>query len=155
MALQPGDMAPDFELTNHRRQPVKLSDFRGRKNVVLAFHPMAFTPVCANQMTGYEADLGRFEEADAVVFGVSTDPQPCKAGWSTAMGGISFDMLSDFHPHGAVSTLFGVYRDQDGISERAVFVIDKQGRIAWSRVYDIPDQPDNGEIFTALEALRT
>lgn len=68
-------------------------------------------------------------------------------------GGLSFDMLSDFHPHGAVSQKYRVYREQDGISERAVFVIDKQGRIAWSKVYDIPDQPDNTEIFAALESM--
>lgn len=153
MALQDGETAPDFELTNHRRSPVKLSDFRGKRHVVLAFHPMAFTPVCASQMTGYEADLQRFEQADAIVFGISTDPQPCKAGWATVLGGLSFDMLSDFHPHGAVSQKYGVYREQDGISERAVFVIDKQGRIAWSKVYDIPDQPDNAEIFAALDSM--
>lgn len=153
MALRAGETAPDFEMTNHRRTAVRLSDFNGKKNVVLAFHPMAFTPVCASMMTGYEKDLARFEAADAVVFGVSTDPQPCKAGWATALGGISFDMLSDFHPHGAVSQRYGVYREEDGISERAVFVIDKQGRIAWSKVYDIPEQPDNAEIFAVLDSL--
>jgi peroxiredoxin len=153
MPLKAGDHAPEFELTNHRRQAVKLSDFRGRKNVVLAFHPMAFTPVCANQMTGYEADLPKFHRADTVVFGISTDPQPSKAGWASALGTISFDMLSDFHPHGAVARMFGVYREQDGFSERAVFVIDKQGTIAWSKVYDIPEQPDNAEIFKVLERL--
>jgi peroxiredoxin len=154
MALRAGEAAPDFEMTNHRRAAVRLSDFLGKKNVVLAFHPMAFTPVCAGMMTGYEKELARFEAADAVVFGVSTDPQPCKAGWATALGGISFDMLSDFHPHGAVSQRYGVYREEDGISERAVFVIDKQGRIAWSKVYDIPEQPDNAEILAALDSLR-
>jgi peroxiredoxin len=153
MALKAGERAPEFELTNHRRQPVSLSDFRGRKNVVVAFHPMAFTPVCANQMTGYEADLPKFDRADTVVFGISTDPQPSKAGWASALGTISFDMLSDFHPHGAVARQFGVYREQDGFSERAVFVIDKQGTIAWSKVYDIPEQPDNAEIFTVLDTL--
>jgi peroxiredoxin len=154
MALRAGEMAPDFEMTNHRRSAVRLSDFKGRKNVVLAFHPMAFTPVCASMMTGYEKDLAQFDRADAVVFGVSTDPQPCKAGWATALGGVSFDMLSDFHPHGDVSQRYGVYREQDGLSERAVFVIDKTGRIAWSKVYDMDTLPDSAEIFTALETLR-
>lgn len=154
MALKAGEQAPDFELTNHRRGTVTLSDFRGKKNVVLGFHPMAFTPVCANQMRGYEADLPKFERADTVVFGVSTDPQPCKAGWADTLGSISFDMLSDFHPHGAVSQKYGVYRAQDGFSERAVFVIDKQGKVAWSKVYDMPELPDNKEIFAALEKLR-
>jgi peroxiredoxin len=154
MALRAGEMAPDFEMTNHRRQKVRLSDFRGKKHVVLAFHPMAFTPVCAGMMTGYEKERARFDAADAVVFGASTDPQPCKAGWATALGGISFDMLSDFHPHGLVSQQYGVYREQDGLSERAVFVIDKEGRVAWSKVYDMDTQPDNGEIFAALDSLR-
>ena len=154
MALKAGERAPDFELTNHRRATVRLSDFRGKKNVVLGFHPMAFTPVCANQMRGYQADLAKFDRADTVVFGVSTDPQPCKAGWADTLGTISFDMLSDFHPHGAVSQKYGVYREQDGLSERAVFVIDRQGTIAWSKVYGMPELPDNGEIFHALEQLR-
>jgi peroxiredoxin len=154
MALTEGNMAPDFEMTNHRRSTVRLSDFRGKKNVVLAFHPMAFTPICANMMTGYQKDLGRFDAADAVVFGVSTDPQPSKAGWATALGGISFDMLSDFHPHGAVSQQYGVYNEDAGISERALFVIDKSGRIAWAKVYGMDDQPDNAEVFRALDSLR-
>jgi peroxiredoxin len=153
MALRAGEAAPDFELTNHRRSPVKLSDFKGKKNVVLAFHPMAFTPVCANQMSGLETDLQRFEQADAVVFGISTDPQPSKAGWATALGGISFDMLSDFHPHGAVSQQYDVYNEKDGVSARAVFVIDKQGGIVWSKLYEMSQQPDNGEILAALDGV--
>jgi peroxiredoxin len=154
MALKAGDEAPDFELRSHRGGTVKLSDFRGRKNVVLGFHPLAFTPVCASQMCGYESDLARFESADTAVFGVSIDPQPAKTAWATAIGPLSFDLLSDFHPHGEVARKYGVYRPADGISERAVFVIDKNGRVAWSKVYDIPVLPDNEEIFAALESLR-
>jgi peroxiredoxin len=150
MALSAGEMAPDFGLTNQRREQVRLSDFRGKKRVVLGFHPMAFTPVCANQMTGYEKDLARFEAADAVVFGVSTDPQPSKTGWAAALGGISFDMLSDYHPKGHVSRQYGVYSEEAGFSQRAVFVVGKDGRIAWSKVYDMDTQPDNEEIFAAL-----
>ncbi len=153
MALKRGDGAPDFELRTHRGGTVKLSDFRGKKNVVLAFHPLAFTPVCANQMCGYEADLGNFQQADAAVLGVSTDPQPAKAAWAKTLGPVSFDMLSDFHPHGEVAQKYGVFRPVEGFSERAVFVIDKQGKVAWSKVYDIPEQPDNAEIFEALRAL--
>jgi peroxiredoxin len=153
MALQRGDEAPDFELRTHRGGTVKLSDFRGRKNVVLAFHPLAFTPVCATQMCGYEADLGSFERADTAVLGVSIDPQPAKAAWAKSLGPVSFDLLSDFHPHGEVAQKYGVFRPVEGFSERAVFVIDKQGKVVWSRVYDIPQQPDNAEIFEALESL--
>lgn len=153
MALQRGETAPDFELRSHRGGTVKLSDFRGKKNVVLAFHPLAFTPVCANQMCGYEADLGAFAQADTAVLGISIDPQPSKAAWAKSLGPVSFDMLSDFHPHGEVAQKYGVFRPIEGFSERAVFVIDKQGRVAWSKVYDIPVQPDNTEIFAALTSL--
>ena len=153
MALKPGDEAPDFELRSHRGGTVRLSDYRGKKNVVLAFHPLAFTPVCSNQMCGYEADLPGFEQADTAVLGVSIDPQPAKAAWAKTLGPVSFDLLSDFHPHGDVAQKYGVFRPVEGFSERAVFVIDKAGRIAWSKVYDIPVQPLNDEIFAALKTL--
>ena len=147
MSLKPGDEAPDFELRSHRGGTVKLSDFRGKKNVVLAFHPLAFTPVCANQMCGYESDLQRLEKSDAVVLGISIDAQPAKAAWAKTLGPISFDLLSDFHPHGEVAQKYGVYRVKDGISERAVFVVDKDGRIAWAKTYDIPELPKNEDFL--------
>jgi peroxiredoxin len=152
MSLKPGDEAPDFELRSHRGGTVKLSDFRGKKNVVIAFHPLAFTPVCATQMCMYETDLPRLAAADTVVLGVSIDAQPAKAAWAKSLGAISFDLLSDFHPHGEVARQYGVFREKDGISERAIFLVDKQGHIAWSRVYDIPQQPGNDELFAAIAA---
>lgn len=150
--LKPGEKAPDFELRSHRGGTVKLSDFRG-KNVVVAFHPLAFTPVCANQMTGYESDLAQFEKAGAVVLGISVDAQPAKAAWAKTLGPISYDLLSDFHPHGEVAQKYGVYRAKDGISERAVFVVDRNGRIAWAKVYPIPELPNNQEVLEALQGL--
>lgn len=153
MALKAGDEAPDFELRSHRGGTVRLSDFRGRKNVVVAFHPFAFTPVCATQMCSYEADGPRFSRADTVVLGVSIDAQPAKTAWAAALGPISFDLLSDFHPHGEVAQKYGVFRSEDGFSDRAVFLVDKQGRIAWSKVYGIPEQPDNEELYKELDVL--
>jgi peroxiredoxin len=150
MPLKPGDAAPAFELRSHRGGTVRLSDFRGKRQVVLAFHPLAFTPVCATQMAGYEADLAKFEEMGAAVLGISVDAQPAKSAWARTLGTISFDLLSDFHPHGDVAQKYGVYRPNDGISERALFVVDKQGTIAWAKVYDIPQQPDNRELLDAL-----
>jgi peroxiredoxin len=153
MALQPGQEAPDFELRSHRGGTVTLSDFRGRKNVVLAFHPLAFTPVCATQMSGYEAGLPRFEREDAVVLGISIDPQPSKTAWAKTLGPISFDLLSDFHPHGEVAQKYGVFRAKEGFSERAVFIVGKDGQIKWTKIYDIPQQPDTEELFAVLANL--
>jgi peroxiredoxin len=153
MSLKAGDEAPDFELPSHRGGTVRLSGFRGRKNVVLAFHPLAFTPVCAGQMCAYETDLARFEGTDAVVLGISIDPQPAKTAWAKTLGTVSFDLLSDFYPHGEVAEKYGVFRGQDGFSERAIFVIGKDGRVAWSRVYDIPEHPDNRDVLEALERI--
>jgi peroxiredoxin len=153
MPLKVGDQAPDFELRSHRGGTVRLSDYRGRKNVVVAFHPLAFTPVCATQMRGYESDLKRMETSDAVVLGISTDPQPAKTAWAVTLGPISFDLLSDFYPHGDVAKKYGVFREQDGIADRAVFVVDKQGRIAWAKTYDIPEQPANEDFLGVLSNL--
>jgi peroxiredoxin len=150
--LKPGDLAPDFELPTHTGGTVKLADFRGRRNVLVAFHPLAFTPVCARQMAAYEADRERLAGCDTHVLGISADAQPSKAAWAHALGGVSFDLLSDFHPHGEVARRFGVMRD-DGIPDRAVFVVDKTGTIRFAKRYAIPEQPDNAEVFAVLETL--
>jgi peroxiredoxin len=151
--LTPGQDAPDFELRSHKGGTVKLSDFRGKQNVVLAFHPLAFTPVCATQMRGYESDLASFERAGAAVLGISIDAQPAKAAWAKSLDSISYDLLSDFHPHGDVAKKYGVFREKEGFAERAIFVVDKTGKIAWSKVYAIPELPTNDEVLTALRAL--
>jgi peroxiredoxin len=151
--LTAGQEAPDFELRSQKGGTVKLSDFRGKKNVVLAFHPLAFTPVCASQMRGYESELAQFERAGAVVLAVSIDAQPAKAAWAKTLEPISYDLLSDFHPHGDVAKKYGVFREKEGFSERAIFVIDKNGRIAWSKGYAIPELPNNVEVLDALQRL--
>ena len=150
MALKPGDEAPDFELRSHRGGTVKLSDFKGKKNVVVAFHPLAFTPVCATQMKSYQSDIKRFETTDTAVLGISIDAQPAKTAWAKELGVTSFDLLSDNYPYGDVAQKYGVFRQKDGISDRAVFVIDKQGKVRWSRIYDIPQHPSNDDVFAAL-----
>jgi peroxiredoxin len=144
-----GADAPDFELTNQHRQPVRLSQFRGKHNVVIAFHPLSFTPVCSMQMQTYEKNLSQLRALDAHVLAISVDSDATKKGWSDALGGISYDLLGDFHPKGKVAASYGVMRD-DGISERAVVVVDKQGVVVWTKKYDIPEQPDFGELLTEL-----
>ena len=152
MSLQVGAVAPDFELLSHRGDKVRLSRFRGQRHVVLAFHPLAFTPVCATQMQNYETDKRWFDTHDTHLLGISVDAGPAKVEWAKMLGGISFDLLSDFHPHGSVADTYGVLRD-DGISERAIFVIDKTGRVVFAKVYDIPTLPDNAEVRRVIAAL--
>jgi len=150
--LTPGTVAPDFTLPSHTGLPVRLSDFRGKQHVVLAFHPLAFTPVCAVQMTTYERERVRLDALDAHVLAVSVDAGPSKKAWADALGGITYDLLSDFHPHAKVASDYGVMRS-DGISERAIFLIDKTGTIAWAKLYQIPEQPDFEEVLQALKKI--
>ncbi len=105
------------------------------------------------QMPSYEADLSRFEEHDTQVLGISVDSVPCNTAWAKSLGTLSYDLLSDFEPKGAVARSFGAYREKDGISERALFVIDKQGKIVYKDIHEISQQPDNEEIFDVLRKL--
>ena len=147
-----GATAPDFELSSHLGGTVSLSSFREKKNVIVAFHPLAWTPVCANQMRNYENDVEWMNSHDTHILGVSVDAGPSKTEWAKSLGGISFDLLSDFHPHGAVAEAYGVARE-GGISERAIFVVDKSGTIVFSKVYDIPTLPDNAEVREVIRGL--
>jgi peroxiredoxin len=149
--LSTGTVAPDFELPNQHRQNVRLSDFRGKQNVVVAFHPLAFTPVCSTQMKAYEQEKDRIAALNAHVLSISVDSNASKKGWADALGGISYDLLADFHPKGKVATDYGVMGD--GISGRAIFVIDKSGKIAWAKQYDIPQLPDVNELLAELKKL--
>jgi len=150
--LPVGSTAPDFALLSHQGHTVRLTDFRGKKKVVLAFHVLAFTPVCAAQMQTYEREQPRLAALDAHVLAISTDAAPAKRAWADALGGISFDLLSDFHPRGQTAARYGVMRD-DGIAERSIFVIDKEGTIKWTRLYDIPEQPDVEELMGAVARI--
>lgn len=151
--LPVGAIGPDFELRSHTGQSVRLSGFRGKRNVVIAFHPLAFTPVCATQMRTYEGQQPRFDSLEAHVLGISVDAGPAKKAWAESLGGISYDLLSDFHPKGQVASDYGVMR-ADGISERAIFVVDKAGKIVWAKQYQIPEQPDAEELFRELERIQ-
>jgi peroxiredoxin len=149
-----GSLAPDFSLQSHNGRTVRLSDFRGDQLVILAFHPLAFTPVCAEQMRTYERERPKLDAANAHVLAVSVDAGPSKKAWADTLGGISYDLLSDFHPHGKVASDYGVMRS-DGISERAIFVIDKAGRIAWAKQYQIPEQPDFDEVLAQAKRINS
>jgi len=150
--LKVGDVAPDFTLKTGKREDWHLADFRGKKNVVLAFVPYAFSRVCSAQLPSYEAELDRFKDYDTEVVSISMDSNHALNAWSKSMG-TTFPHLSDFYPQGQVVDAYGV-RNQLGMPERALFVIDKEGIIRHIEVLSNPgDMPDNEELFEALRKL--
>jgi peroxiredoxin len=150
--LKMGQVAPDFTLKDHHGKEVTLSQLRG-KQVVLGFHPLAWTSVCAEQMKGLEANAERMEKLGAVAFGLSIDSTFCKKAWAESLGIEKTQLLSDFWPHGAVATKFGVFRDADGFSERAVFVLCEKGTVQFQKIYPIKEVPDIEEIIAQLKQM--
>lgn len=158
LAVRPGDMAPDFSLPgvltgNGSRREIRLSDYRGRKNVMLSFVPAAFTPVCSDQWPGYNLAQSLFDEQDCEVLGISTDNLPSLFAWATQMRGLWFPVLSDFWPHGRVARLYGVLRG-DGTAERAIVIVDTRGVVRFARSFDINTRPDLAVIMTELRKIR-
>jgi peroxiredoxin len=147
-----GSAAPAFTLKDQNEKDVALGEFRGRK-VVLAFHPLAWTPVCTTQMQDLEANRAEFAKRGAAALGVSVDSVPCKAAWAKAIGLSETAILADFWPHGGVAKEFGILRERNGFSERAVFIVDAKGTVAWKKVYPIREVPDVKEILAALDAV--
>jgi peroxiredoxin (alkyl hydroperoxide reductase subunit C) len=150
--LKVGDKAPGFTLPSISGEPVSLSAYAGKKNVVISFVPAAWTPVCSNQWPGYNVAKSMIEKNDAVLIGITVDNIPSLYAWTVEMGGVWFPVLSDFWPHGQTATKYGVFRS-NGASERALFVIDKQGRIRYIDVHDINEKPSLETLITELEKL--
>lgn len=141
LKVRVGEPAPDFTLPSISGGPVTLSQFRGKKNVVLSFVPAAWTPVCSDQWPGYNIVRDLFDENEAVLLGITVDNIPTLFAWTQQMGDLWFPVLSDFWPHGEVANRYGVLRT-DGVSERALFVIDKAGVLRAIHVADINVRPD-------------
>jgi len=150
--LKVGNLAPDFTLPNSKNEKVTLSDYRGKKNVVLAFFPFAFSGTCSAQMPSYEAELERFQNYETEVIGISADARHSLAAWAKQYQ-MTYPLLSDFYPHAAVTEKYGVLH-ASGMPERALFVIDKAGMIRWIHVHrPIAEAPDNEELFDVLKKL--
>jgi peroxiredoxin (alkyl hydroperoxide reductase subunit C) len=147
-----GDMAPDFTLPSVSGEQITLSQFRGKKNVVISFVPAAWTPVCSDQWPGYNIANDLFDQNDAILLGITVDNIPTLYAWTRQMGRLWFPVLSDFWPHGTVAEKYGVLRS-DGVSERALFVIDKKGVIRAIKVSDINVRPDLEYCAIELEKL--
>lgn len=152
LAVRPGDAAPDFDLPAVAGGRIRLSDYRGKKNVVLSFIPAAWTPVCSGQWPGYNIARDVFEAFDVELVGLSVDNLPTLRAWTTQMGGVWFPVVSDFWPHGAYASRLGVLRS-DGMAERALFLIDKQGIVRYVDVHDINSRPDLGALVKEMQSL--
>ena len=153
MILQPGTPAPAFTLHCTPDQTVSLTDFRGQP-LILAFYPADWSPVCGDQMTLYNEILPQFRQHNAALLGVSVDGAWCHGAFAAARR-LHFPLLADFEPKGAMARSYGAYRPQEGVSERALFVIDGQGTIQWSYLSPIGVNPGADGILEALESLPT
>ncbi|MFD0314752.1 peroxiredoxin [Streptomyces flavalbus] len=152
MAIQVGEKAPDFELKDNHGRTVRLSDFRGDKNVVLLFYPFAFTGVCTGELCEVRDNLPKFSDRDTQVLAVSNDSIHTLRVFAEQEG-LEYPLLSDFWPHGETSRAYGVFDDTKGCAVRGTFVIDKEGVVRWTVVNGLPDARDLNEYVTALDTL--
>ena len=152
MSIAVGQKAPDFALPNQDKKEVKLSDFAGKRNVVLVFYPLDWSPVCTNEHACFVNDMKQFETLDAEVLGVSVDSVWSHKAYADKMG-IKYSLLADFHPKGAMSEKYGIYLADKGITGRSIIIVNKLGDVAWVKNYDIPVVPDLKEVATALSQV--
>jgi len=153
MSISVGQMAPEFTLQNQDKKEVKLSDFAGKKNVVMVFYPLDWSPVCTNEHACFVNDMKSFDTLDAEVLGVSVDSVWSHKAYAEKMG-IKYSLLADFHPRGAMADKYGVYLANKGITGRAIVIVNKAGKIAWIKNYDIPVVPDLKEVAAALQQVK-
>jgi peroxiredoxin len=144
-----GETAPDFNLKDHKGKDICLSNYRGKK-VLLSWHPLAWTPVCTDQMRALENNWETFQKLNTIPLGFSVDAQPCKKVWATAILINNISLPSDFWPHGKVAMDYGIFNEKEGISERANIVIDENGIVKWVKVYPPQQLPDINEVLKIL-----
>jgi peroxiredoxin len=148
-SLEVGRVAPDFKLRGPGGQPVTLSEFRGKKNVLLVFYPLAFSPVCSHQLPMIQKELGRFVALDTEVLGISVDSYYANDAFALHLG-LSFPLLSDFHRQ--ASTDYGVLIADRLYSDRALFLVDREGKIAYREVSaTLGEIPSTERVVEALE----
>jgi peroxiredoxin len=153
LQVKVGEIAPDFVLPSVSGEKISLHQFLGKKNVVISFVPAAWTPVCSEQWPGYNIVKDVFSETDAVLLGITVDNIPTLHAWTNQLGSVWFHVLSDFWPHGAVAKTYGVLRS-DGVTERALFIIDKEGFLRFIQVTDINKKPDPSVCALELRKLK-
>ena len=152
MSVDVGDLAPDFELQDQNRQPVRLSSYRGKKNVVIVFYPLAFTSTCQGEMCAIRDSIADFDSDDVQTLAISVDSSATHKRWADEQA-YTFPLLADFWPHGEVARSYGVFEEQFGIATRGTFIVDKQGKVAYKVVNAIPDARDLDEYRKVLDTL--
>lgn len=148
--ISSGSKAPDFTLKDQNKKDIRLSKFVGKK-IILSFRPLAWTPVCHDQMLSLEENYNYFEQHNTIAFGLGVDSVPSNKAWTDSMGIKKTRLLSDFWPHGEVARMYGVFREVDGFSERANIIIDESQKVVFAKVYPTNQLPDIVELIHFLE----
>lgn len=152
MPIAVGSPAPEFTLKDQDQKEVKLGDFKDKKNVVIVFYPLDWSPVCTNEHACFVNDMNKFETLNAQILGLSVDSVWSHKAWAEKMG-IHYPLLADFHPRGAVAEKFGMYLPEKGITGRAIAIVDRNGKLAWFKNYEILQLPDLKEVADALAKI--
>lgn len=153
MAIEVGERAPDFELPGTIGAKTRLSDYLGKKSVVLMFYPLDFSPVCSLEVPKWERDVPRYRELGAEVLGISTDSLYSHKAFAESCGVKSYALLADFNPRGEVARRYGVWREKDNINERATILIDREGIVRYVHVNEIGKERDSSELLRVLQGL--
>lgn len=150
MTIQVNQEAIDFTLKDQNKEDIKLSELEGKK-VILSWHPLAYTPVCTDQMRSLERNYDRIQEkGDTVVIGISVDPFPAKAKWADILDLKDIKIVSDFFPYAEVTKAYGLFNEENGASKRANVIIDEEGKVQWVKVYGGSELPDVEEVIDNL-----
>jgi len=159
VALKVGDPAPDFKLPavlGEKQEDFQLSQRRGQ-NVILLFYALDFTPVCSAELPSFDEDMAKLAGHGAVVVGISTDSTFCHSAFQKFLGGLNFPLASDRWPFAEAAKAYGLFpaakHDFGGVNDRAVFLVDKNGKIAWMKIYELDDQPTVEEVLEELEKI--
>lgn len=148
--IQKGEKAPLFNIKDQNAEDVNLESYRGKK-VIISSHPLAFTPVCTDQMRSLERNFDRIQEkGETVVIGLSIDPQPSKKAWASAINIKNVKLASDFFPLGKVAKAYGIFNENNSASKRANIIIDENGIVKWSKEYPQAELPDIEEVIENL-----
>lgn len=150
--IQVGSNAPNFLVKDQHGQNISLSDYRGKK-VLLSWHPLAWTPVCADQTRALENNWQTFQNLNTVPLCFSVDAPPCKKAWATALLINNVSLPSDFWPHGKVAESYGIFNEQQGVSDRANIIIDENGIVKWAKAYYAEQLPDINEVIEVLSNM--